>query len=179
MFRSTFISVAKIIGLVFIGIIIFKGVGSETDDQASATTGESAKRSASSRTASNPKSPGIVALSADRGGHFEVSALINGKHVNLMADTGASLVALSYAEAKRLGLNPEKLPFNGISMTANGQAKIKITKLDTVKVGGILLRDVKVAIAEPGKLSTNLLGMSFIGRLSKFELKGRQLVLYR
>ncbi|MCB1492965.1 MAG: TIGR02281 family clan AA aspartic protease [Rhodobiaceae bacterium] len=178
MFRTTLSSVTNLLIAVGVGIGLvmvvkpdtFQKVFSEVATQAAAPQEKQKSR---------PNNPGIVALSADRGGHFQVSALINGTYVNLMADTGASLVALSYEEAKRLGLKPESLPFNGTSMTANGAARIAFTVLDTVTVGPITLRNVKAAVAEPGALSTNLLGMSFIGRLSRFELKGDQLVLHR
>lgn len=120
-----------------------------------------------------------MALSADRNGHFEVGALVNGVHVPLLADTGASLVFLNYDQAKRLRLKPENLAFTSRSLTANGEAKIAITTLDKVTVGPITLQNVKAAVSEPGAPDVNLLGMSFIGRLSKFELKGNQLVLHR
>jgi aspartyl protease family protein len=49
--------------------------------------------------------------------------------------------------------------------------------LDYVRIGSILVRDVKAVIAEPGKMAQNLLGMSFINRLSGFELRGGRLLM--
>jgi aspartyl protease family protein len=46
-----------------------------------------------------------------------------------------------------------------------------------LRVADITLRDVPAAIAEPGALGANLLGMSFLGRLKRFEMQGDELLL--
>jgi aspartyl protease family protein len=61
--------------------------------------------------------------------------------------------------------------------TANGVSRVAPVTLDRVRVEDIVVRDVPAAVAEPGALSTNLLGMSFLGRLSRFELAGNELIL--
>lgn len=119
----------------------------------------------------------VVRLAADWSGHFAVSAYVNGRPLELMADTGATLIAIGYEDAERLGLNPAGLDFSVQTRTANGVSRVARVLLDRVEVGTIRLRDVEAVVAEPGKLSTNLLGMSFIGRLKSFEMRGRELVL--
>ena len=118
-----------------------------------------------------------VHVRADRQGHFIVDAAINGRPVTMMADTGASLVVLSFEDADRLGLSPGNLNFTGLAQTANGVSRIAPVTLDRVRIDGITLYGIQAAVAERGALFGNLLGMSFLGKLSRFEMKGDELVL--
>jgi aspartyl protease family protein len=120
---------------------------------------------------------GEVRVRADPQGHFVVDAAINGRPITLMADTGATLVVLSFEDAEKLGLSPRSLNFTGLAKTANGVSRIAPVMLDHVRVDGITLYSIQAAVAEPGALSGNLLGMSFLSKLSRFEMKGDELVL--
>ena len=119
---------------------------------------------------------GRVVLHANRSGHFDVNAYINNRRVELMADTGATRVVLTYADARHLGVTGA-LRFTGRARTANGVSRVAPIMLDSVQVGDIKLYHVAAIVAERGVLSTSLLGMSFIGRLNRFEMSGRRLVL--
>jgi len=118
-----------------------------------------------------------VRLAADDRGHFVVDATINERPVTLMADTGATLVVLTYEDAERAGLSPHSLDFSARVETANGISRVAPVTLDRVRVEDIVVRDVPAAVAEQGALATNLLGMSFLGRLKSFQMQGRELVL--
>ncbi len=118
-----------------------------------------------------------VTLSANDYGHFHAIAQIKGQQVEFMTDTGATYVALSYETAQKLGLAPQNLRFNGRSTTANGVARVASIVLDTVRIGDIAVKDVQTVIAEPGRMTQNLLGMSFIKQLSGFELNGARLTM--
>jgi aspartyl protease family protein len=118
-----------------------------------------------------------VVLSANDYGHFHAIAQIKGQQVEFMTDTGATYVALSYETAQKLGLAPQNLRFNGRSTTANGVARVASIVLDTIRIGDITVKDVQAVIAEPGRMTQNLLGMSFIRQLSGFELNGAKLTM--
>ena len=118
-----------------------------------------------------------VTLSANVYGHYIVEAEINGVKVELLTDTGATYVALNYQTALALGFNNQTMRFTSRSTTANGIARVAPVNLDYLRIGSIVLRDVKAVIAEPGKMTQNLLGMSFINRLSGFELSGGRLIM--
>lgn len=122
---------------------------------------------------------GVVHIKQDDYGHFSTDAVINGKILPIMVDTGASLVVLTYEDADRIGLFPHNLNFSGRANTANGVAKVAPVRLSRVRVGGILLNDIPAVVAEPGVLHQNLLGMSFLRKLKRFEIENRQLVLTR
>jgi aspartyl protease family protein len=118
-----------------------------------------------------------VTLNPNLYGHYIVEADIGGTTVELLTDTGATYVALNYETAIKLGFTQQTLRFTSRSSTANGIARVAPVTLDYVRIGSILVRDVKAVIAEPGKMTQNLLGMSFINRLSGFELRGGRLLM--
>lgn len=118
-----------------------------------------------------------VHLRANRSGHFAVGAEINGRDVALLADTGATLVALTYDDAREIGFTPNDLSFTARSRTANGTANMAMVTLDRIRVGDIEIRNVRAMVAEPGKLHISLLGMSFLSRLESFHIRGSELVL--
>lgn len=98
-----------------------------------------------------------------RQGHFFSAGSINGTSINFMVDTGASLVAISVADARRIGINY----LNGeiaYSMTANGPAPFYRVKFDEVQVGNITLHNIDGAIMEGNGMPMALLGMSFLNR---------------
>jgi len=57
-------------------------------------------------------------------------------------------------------------------------ARVAPVRLDSVRVGDITVHDVHAAVAEPGRLETSLLGMSFLNRLSRFDMRPGLLVLH-
>ena len=118
-----------------------------------------------------------IAISAGRGGHFFVEALVNGTHTRFVADTGATLVALTFEDAERIGIDVDSLEFSKTTRTANGLAKLAFAMVDEMRVGPITIRDVPALIAPAGLMSDNLLGMSFLKKLSSFHIRGDQLIL--
>jgi aspartyl protease family protein len=118
-----------------------------------------------------------VRLKADSRGHFLIEAAINGRPATFIADTGATVVVLSYDEAARLGLSPQHLRFNARVQTANGVASAAPVTLDRVSVDEITVRNVDALVAGKGALETNLLGMSFLGRLDRVQMEGSELIL--
>jgi aspartyl protease family protein len=119
----------------------------------------------------------VVEIKAGRNGHFNTEAEINGRPVEVMIDTGASVVALSYEDAERAGLYISNSDFTGAVSTANGIARVAPVTLDRVTIGDITVRDVPAAVAEPGRLRTSLLGMTFLNKLSRFDMRAGTLVL--
>ena len=118
-----------------------------------------------------------VVLSRSEGGHFVTGATIDGEAVDLLVDTGASVVALSWEDAARIGIDPAALQFNRTVMTANGPARAAAVRLDSVTVGNITRQDVAAIVSQEGALPRSLLGMNFLGDLSSFEMRRDMLIL--
>ncbi len=116
-------------------------------------------------------------LTADSRGHFVVDGQINGGPVRFLVDTGATTIALSSGDAARLGIDYRKgLP--GMMGTANGMATAYALKLDTVRVGDIVLNNVDAAVMEGNPMPFALLGMSFLNRM-EMKREGQTMVLIR
>jgi len=110
-------------------------------------------------------------------GHFVARAEINGSHVTLLVDTGASTVVLRPADAAQAGIDTGSLAFTIAVETANGTAYAAAVRLRSIAVGGIEVRDVDALVAKPGSLNQSLLGMSFLRRLRSYEFSGEFLTL--
>ena len=115
-----------------------------------------------------------VARSAD--GHYWAEADVNGARVRFLVDTGASAVALTLADAKRLGIATDKLSYSYRVMTAAGEARAAQVTLGKVSVAGTQLRDVEALVIDKG-LDSSLLGMTYLGRLASFEATRTSLIL--
>jgi aspartyl protease family protein len=105
-----------------------------------------------------------IVLTADGNGHFVTTGQMNGGTTRFLVDTGATNIAMSTAEAKRLGisyLNGER----GVSYTANGPVSVYRVTLDTVRVGDVTLHQVDAAVIDGQGMDITLLGMSFLNRL--------------
>lgn len=120
---------------------------------------------------------GVVAITADKSGHFNVVALVNGTHVDMVADTGATVVALTYEDAQRVGIPVRSLKFVSPINTANGTAFAAAATIDSIAVGGIEVRNVRAAVSQPGTLFKSLLGMTYLQKIRSFEMSGDQLIL--
>jgi len=127
--------------------------------------------------ASNAANPRSVVVPRDGRGHFEVDARIDGRHLNFMVDTGASVIALTAGDAARLGLRPAPHEFVTEVRTANGTVRAAPARLDRVEVGDLVVRDVAALVMPEWVLSDNLLGLSFLSRLRHFEYTDGRLVL--
>ena len=119
-------------------------------------------------------SSAAIAKSTD--GHFWARGTVNGASVRFLVDTGATAVALTPADAERLGLTPADLHYSYRVVTAGGQTRAASVKLASITVAGARLNDVDALVIEKG-LDTSLLGMTYLGRLSRFEATRQSLVL--
>lgn len=120
---------------------------------------------------------GTVRLRAGRNGHFHTTAHINGRAVEVMVDTGASMVALTWEDARAAGIFLSNADFKHKVGTANGTARVAVVTLDHVSIEDVTVRNVRAAVAEAGKLETTLLGMSFLGQLARTEMSRGVLLL--
>ena len=113
----------------------------------------------------------------DARGHFQTGGRIDGQRIDFMVDTGASLVALNEKSAARFGLRPSRSDYNATVTTANGTIKAARTRLAMIELGGLVVRDVDAMVLPDDALSENLLGLSFLSKLKRFEYANGRLVL--
>lgn len=104
-----------------------------------------------------------IVISASSGGHFITSGAINGRAARFMVDTGATVVALSRADAERFGIDWRQGE-PGMTQTANGAVAVHRIMLARVRVGEVELAQV-AAVIVPAAMPHVLLGNSFLSRL--------------
>ena len=97
---------------------------------------------------------------------------INGRPVDFMVDTGASVIALTERNAAMLGTRPAERDYVGIVRTANGTIMLR-----TLAIDDLLVHNVAAVVLPRGALNDNLLGLSFLSRLRRFEFADGKLVL--
>jgi aspartyl protease family protein len=105
-----------------------------------------------------------ILIAAGPGGHFVTSGQINGKPVQFMVDTGATVVAMGRGEAERLGID-WKGGQRGMSQTAAGVVTAHGVSLTSVRIGDVEVFGVNAMIL-PAEMPFVLLGNSFLTRFS-------------
>jgi aspartyl protease family protein len=122
----------------------------------------------------SPPLPATLLKAAD--GHFWADGMVNGASIHFLVDTGASNVFLTAKDARRLGMDPLGLVYDQPVRTAAGDSLAARVRLDSVSVQGVRLTGVEALVIGQG-LPASLLGMSYLGRLSRVEATPGALVL--
>ncbi len=126
--------------------------------------------------ASTPAAGSAAELVKSPDGHYWADASVNGTAIHVLVDTGATAVALTADDARRLGYQPETLDYAYQVTTANGPARAAKISLANISVAGAQVQNVDALVIDKG-LQNSLLGMSYLGRLSQFEATPTALIL--
>jgi aspartyl protease family protein len=122
----------------------------------------------------NPDGSLTFAAAAD--GHFYVEAKVEGTPILFMVDTGATMVVLSPADARRIGFDLDNLTFSSMAETANGLVRGAPVTLRNIELEGFRLTDVAAEVNK-AEMSQSLLGMSFLSRIG-FDARNGKLILH-
>ena len=115
----------------------------------------------------------VIPRAAD--GHYYIDIDVDGTRLTMMADTGATSVVLSPADARRLGIAPESLIYTGQAMTANGTVRTARTTLQNVTLGPFTEKALPVWVNE-AEMDVSLLGMDLLGRY-RIEIDRERMIL--
>ncbi|HVV60156.1 MAG TPA: TIGR02281 family clan AA aspartic protease [Pseudolabrys sp.] len=118
-----------------------------------------------------------LTLSSDRNGHFATEAEVDGRRLNFIVDTGASLVTLRESDAATIGIRPTPGDYTESVATANGHIKAARARLNRLEVGDITIYDVSALVLPDEALGQNLLGVSFLSRLRRYEYANGRMIL--
>jgi aspartyl protease family protein len=121
------------------------------------------------------RSGGEVVLRRASDGHFYADVALNGATVRMLADTGATTIALTESDAARAGIDIAKLDYIFVVQTANGEAPAAEVTLREVRVGSIVRTNVRASVGK--NLGSSLLGMNFFNTLSKVSIESNELLL--
>lgn len=116
-------------------------------------------------------------LASDASGRFHLDAQVNGEDVRFLLDTGADMVALTLADAERLGVVVDPDNLQPIAQTASGVGYGAAVRIDHITIAGQDFQDIDAMVIEG--LPVNLLGRSLIARLGALEIHGKRMVIRR
>lgn len=123
------------------------------------------------------QSASVVSIPKDpRSGQYHTTGRVNSGYVKFLVDTGASSVALTFDDARKAGVDMNRLRFDVPVSTAGGTNYAARVKLDRVALGGISLRDVDALVIKEG-LDISLLGMTWLGELQEVKATRSALLL--
>jgi aspartyl protease family protein len=141
-----------------------------SDEQAAATA-------ASSPAAVEPDASSLRIFSSSDG-HYRVEGLVNGATVQFLVDTGASVVLLTPEDARHAGIDPDTLQYRQQISTPNGMAQGADIVIYQLAIGPIRLVNVVGAVVR-SNASGSLLGVSFLSRLSGYEVSDGAMTLHQ
>jgi len=103
---------------------------------------------------------------------FVANAEVNGQAFQMLVDSGAATVVLRQTDAEKAGIDVAHMTFDTPLKTANGTGYLAPIRLKSVRVGQLTVDDVEALVAKPGTLNESLLGMSFLRRLTSYQVAG-------
>lgn len=115
-----------------------------------------------------------VKMSPD--GHFWVAASINGVRRRMLIDSGATVTAISQSTARQAGVSKHAGLAPVVLETANGAARAQTGKVDEIKVGNIIARNIRI-VTSPGLGNMDVIGMNFLSKLQSWRVEGQTLIL--
>jgi aspartyl protease family protein len=118
-----------------------------------------------------------VRIAAAPNGHFNAEFRLNGRGVDALVDTGATLVAMNRSTARRVGIKVVPADFKYTVKTANGEARAAGAIIDRLQIGRIAVDNVEAVVLDDDALEGTLIGVSFLKRLTKYQVENGALLL--
>ncbi|HHY03513.1 MAG TPA: TIGR02281 family clan AA aspartic protease [Paracoccus sp.] len=122
--------------------------------------------------------PTRIEVPLARDGHFHLTAELNGAPVRFIVDTGASALALSPRDARRVGVDLAQLVYAGQARTANGIVPTATVRLDRVAIGDIVDENVPAMVIQ-ADIDRSLMGMDYLRRFARISFEGDTMILER
>ncbi len=119
----------------------------------------------------------VYRITSNRQGHFVADAFLNGRSIDMLVDTGATVTTLPESVAEDIGIFLSDADYKYSTRTANGTVYAARTVIDSLRIGEIRLRDVDAFVLKDQSLGVPLLGMSVLNQLERFDISDGTLVL--
>lgn len=175
MIRAIFPAIA-LFGAAALGVVALRGT---VDD------GFEAKPAVANPAPTEPKFAEVTphqirtaSLRKEGDGHYWATAKVNGSVVKFLVDTGATMISLTKRDARRIGVNTDKLVRSVDVRTAAGRVKAGTVFIEKIEIDGVMLEDVQAVVLEEG-LEYSLLGMSFLNRLEGWDVTPGAIVIHQ
>lgn len=117
-----------------------------------------------------------VRIRQSRDGHFWADVAINGVERRMLVDSGATVTAISAATAEEASVESGGAMLPVLLQTANGTVAAETGSIDTLRVGAIEARDLKVVVS-PALGRFDVLGMNFLSQLEGWRVEQGVLIM--
>lgn len=117
-----------------------------------------------------------VRLRMAQDGHFWARAQVNGVERRMLVDSGATVTAISAETATLASIEADQGLVPVLLRTAAGTIRAETATVESLTIGGIAARDLKVVIS-PALGNVDILGMNFLSQLASWRVEGQTLVL--
>ena len=117
-----------------------------------------------------------VVLERERDGHYYAEVQVDGQSFRMLVDTGASVIALTAADAEAMGLSWQSEHVRPVAQGASGPVEGVHTTIERVSLGNHEAAGVQ-AIIVPEGLGISLLGQSFLGTIGSVRISDDQMIL--
>ena len=121
---------------------------------------------------------GAIIIPKEIDGHFHLTLTINDRPINFLVDTGASDIVLTRKDAARVGFDPNRLDYWGMANTANGTVRLAIIRLETVRLGEFIDKNIRASVNK-APMEKSLLGMRYLSKFRAIEISNDQMILKR
>ena len=119
-----------------------------------------------------------ASLRKEGDGHYWATARVNGATVKFLVDTGATMISLTKRDARKIGVNTDKLVRSVDVRTAAGRVKAGTVLIDKFEIDGVVLQNVQAVVLEEG-LEYSLQGMSFLNRHEGWDVTPNAIVIHQ
>lgn len=175
MIRAIFPAIA-LFGAAALGVVALRGT---VDDSLEAKPVVTKPEAAEVKFAEiTPHQIRTASLRKEGDGHYWATARVNGSVVKFLVDTGATMISLTRRDARKIGVDTDKLVRSVDVRTAAGRVKAGTVYIDTIEIDGVLLKDVQAVVLEEG-LEYSLLGMSFLNRLEGWDVTPGAIIIHQ
>ncbi|MEP3224710.1 MAG: TIGR02281 family clan AA aspartic protease [Parasphingorhabdus sp.] len=123
----------------------------------------------------SPDQSGPLEINRSTDGLFYVDGNVNGVSIRFAIDTGASVIVLNKADAKRIGWEGAPSSTHRIR-TASGYGKMTWKKADQINVAGKSLGDLDIAVMDGGP-AFSLLGLNALSQFESITIKNNQMII--
>ncbi|WP_300381161.1 TIGR02281 family clan AA aspartic protease [Henriciella sp.] len=170
---SMLLSACAVAGAV--AVFVAPKLDEASKDDTAATSGETVNTATPAGEKESRPRQAVLSIRDD--GHYWARTLVNSKaSVDFMVDTGASTVALTQEDARKMGFDPEALDYKWEIRTAGGVTYGASVVIESIKINQVHIRDVSAMVLRED-LTQSLLGMSFLRELYSYEFRGDRLII--